>query len=146
MALADKINKTAGGSITSANTFFNPAATAIQRQQDLPGQNPEPPRNIFVTPDSRGITNNADNKINLDIHIDYLPSHTRLHVYAASQPGGDYRQGMPLQVIGEPGKGGDYSITLTPVPKQFYIVFKAVSEKTVISVPNVTGICTINLD
>jgi hypothetical protein len=147
MAFQDKINKnTTGGVVSPVNTFFSAASNSIQRQADLPGPDPEPARNIFVTPDSRGITNNIDNKISLDIHIDYLPSHTRLHVYTASQPGGDYRSGAPLSIIGDPGKGGNYAVTLSPVPKQFYIVFKAISQKTGISVPNITGTCSINLD
>jgi hypothetical protein len=146
MSFQEKINNIAATVSSAGSTFFSPAANTIQRQQDLPGQDPEPPRNFFTTPDSRGIMNNKGGSISLDIHIDYLPSHTRLHVYTAPQQGGDYRQGAPLSIIGEPGKGGDYSVTLSPVPQQFYIVFKAISEKTGISVPNVTGTCIINLD
>lgn len=146
MSYQEKINKTAAGVSAPSNTFFTAAANTVQRQQDLPGQDPEPPRNFFVTPDSRGVMNNKGGSISLDIHIDYLPSHTRLHVYTASQQGGDYIQGKPLSIIGEPGKGGDYSVTLSPVPEKFYIVFKAISEKTGISVPNITGTCIINLD
>jgi hypothetical protein len=147
MSFQDKKNISDTGGLPSGKSFFSPASKMLQRQQpDLPGNDSEPPRNFFVTPDSRGISNNKDSKISLDIHIDYLPSHTRLHVYISPQQGGDYRQGAPLAIIGDPGKGGDFTITLQPVPRQFYIVFKAISEKTGISVPNVTGTCIINLD
>lgn len=147
MSFQDKINISDTGGLPSGKSFFSPASNMLQRQQqDLPGNDPEPPRNFFVTPDSRGISNNKDSTISLDIHIDFLPSHTRLHVYIASHQGGNYIQGAPLVITGDPGKGGDYKVTLSPVPSKFYIVYKAISEKTGISVPNVTGTSVINLD
>jgi hypothetical protein len=147
MSFRDKKNINNAIGLPSGRTFFSPALNSLQRQQaDLPGSDPEPPRNFFVTPDSRGISNNKDSAISLDIHIDFLPSHTKLHVYIASQQGGNYIPGAPLAVIGDAGKGGEYKITLSPVPSAFYIVYKAISEKTGISVPNVTGTSVINLD
>jgi hypothetical protein len=124
---------------------------SIQREEaspatDLPGDEPQLPRNEFVTPDSLGITNNKDSKISLDIHVDYLPSHTRLHVFIATQPGGDYRQGAPLKIIGVPGKGVDDNVTLSPVPSHFYIRFEARSETTGINVPGIRGTCVMSLD
>ncbi len=146
MPFQEKINKITAGTSSPANTFFSAAANTVQRQQDLPGQDPEPPRNFFTTPDSIGITNNKDNSVTLDIHIDYLPSHTRLHVFIANTPGGSYQQGAPLQIIGTPGKGGDFTVTLSPVPSHFYIRLEARSEKTNINVPNITGTCVQGFD
>lgn len=149
MALQKKIIEKSSDKSSGGSPFFLPAANApqIQKQEaDLPGPEPEAPRYGFNTPDSFGITNNKDQSITFDVRIDYLPSHTQLHVYAATHQGGDYVQGMPLSVIGQPGKGGDFTATLSPVPSHFYVVLKAISSKTGISVPNVTGTCVQSLD
>ncbi len=152
MPLQNKINALSADGVSSNKPFFSPAnnnrATAIIQKQetDLPGNEPEPPRNTFTTPDSIGITNNKDNAITLAVHIDFLPSHTKLHVFIANEPGGSYRQGAPLEVIGDPGKGGDYEVTLSPALSHFYIRFEARSLKTNINVPNITGTCIQSLD
>ncbi|HZY35750.1 MAG TPA: hypothetical protein VFE53_03835 [Mucilaginibacter sp.] len=128
------------------SSFFQPVVQRAPQGKDLPGDVPETPAGQFVTPDSRGIGHNNDTKISLDIHIDFLPQHTRLHVFISNEAGGDYKQGMPLKIIGNPGKGGDFTVTLSPVPDHFYIRFEARSETTNINVPRIMGSYSLNLD
>jgi hypothetical protein len=116
------------------------ANEAVQRApQDLPGADPEPPVLKFTTPDSRGIMNSTDPSISLEVKIDYLPNNVHLHVFVAAQAGGAYKQGAPLQIIGEPGKGGKYTVTLSPVPSKFFIRFEARSDTTNLNVPGIKG-------
>jgi len=101
----------------------------------------------FFTPDSLGpIRGDGDPVLKLDIHIDYLPSHTLLNVFISTEKGGSYQSGMPIQIIGNPGHGGDYVVTLSPVPEVYYIRFEARSQETDINVPNIRGTCSLNLD
>jgi hypothetical protein len=132
----------------SAATFFPPTVQRSPHDKDLPGEVPDAPAGQFVTPDSRGIMHNKDRKISLDVHIDFLPSHTHLHVFIAKEAGGGYKQGAPLRIIGEPGKGGNYTVVLSPVPvnDHFFIRFEARSDTTRINVPGVKGEYTISLD
>lgn len=128
------------------STFFPPAVQRAPQDKDLPGEVPEAPGGKFVTPDSRGIVHNNDTKISLDIHIDYLPQHTRLHVFISNEKGGAYKQGSPLQIIGDSGKGGDYTVTLSPVPDHFFLRFEARSDSTGVNVPRITGSYTLSMD
>ncbi|MCR8557638.1 DUF4157 domain-containing protein [Mucilaginibacter sp. BJC16-A38] len=98
----------------------------------------------FITPDSKSVGGVKDSKISLSVHIDFLTDHTRLHVFVTKSKGGDISALDPLQVIGEPGKGGDYQVTLSPVPPGSFIRFKAISDKTGNSVLNITGKYTVN--
>jgi hypothetical protein len=97
----------------------------------------------FNTPDSKGL-GNTGSSISLVVHIDYLPSHTHLHIFTTAEKGGDYVAGGPMQKIGEPGKGGNYTVILTPVGPGSYITFEARSDTTNINLPNVVGTYTIN--
>jgi hypothetical protein len=149
-AMADKVMRMTDHE-TVQTKFFKPAISTVQREEaapatDLPGDVPEAPAGTFFTPDSRGISNNKDSKISLDVHIDYLPSHTYLHVFIATEAGGSHKPGAPIQIIGDPGKGGDYTVTLSPVPSRFFLRFEARSTRTNLNVPQIRGTYVINLD
>ncbi len=107
-----------------------PAATAVKAQAPVTG--------TFNTPDSKSIGASGPN-ISVVIHIDYLPQHTHLKVFVTGEKGGDYVKGAPMQLVGEPAKGGDYTVTLTPVGPGAYIRFEARSDTTDINLPNVVG-------
>ncbi|WP_259070972.1 eCIS core domain-containing protein [Mucilaginibacter sp. X4EP1] len=98
----------------------------------------------FNTPDAKIIDNGTNARLNLSVHIDFLPQHTFLHVFAAKQQGGDEDASTPVQLIGEPGKGGDYNVILSPVPQGYFIMFEARSTTTKISIPNIVGKYTVN--
>ncbi|SDP92455.1 protein of unknown function [Mucilaginibacter sp. OK268] len=100
----------------------------------------------FVTPDSIKIGNGDKARIGLDMHIDFLPDHTRLHVFTAKEQGGEYKAGASRQIIGDPGKGGDYGVALSAVSAGPFIRLEARSETTGISVPSVKGTYTLELN
>lgn len=93
----------------------------------------------FVTPDSIKIGNGSKARIGLDMHIDFLPDHTHLHVFTANEQGGEYKAGASRQIIGDPNKGGDYGVALSAISAGPFIRLEARSETTGINVPNVKG-------
>jgi len=100
----------------------------------------------FVTPDTIKIGNGKKARIGLDMHIDFLPDHVRLHVFTANEQGGEYKAGASRQIIGDPGKGGDYGVALSAVSAGPFIRLEGRSETTGINVPSVKGTYTLEFN